>query len=47
MFIVLNEFPVSEILSINLIGTDFFVEPDYYSVFPDCGTGLEIPISIE
>jgi hypothetical protein len=47
MFVLLNEFPVSEILTINLIGTDFFVEPDFYYVFPDCGTDLEIPTSIE
>jgi hypothetical protein len=47
LFILLNEYPVREILAITLMETGELLEPDLYSVFPDCDTGIDVPSSIE
>jgi hypothetical protein len=42
----LREYPVTEILSVSVIVNEGILEPDLYSVIPDCGLDLDIPFSI-
>jgi hypothetical protein len=54
LFMLLREYPVSEILAVYAIGNEEFgmsngelIEPDFYRVVPDCGTDEDIPFSME
>ncbi len=45
----LHEYPVREVLQISYEKRKVkheIIEPDFYSVFPDCGTDLDIPFEI-
>ena len=49
-FIPLKEYPVSNVLAVYAVtsksGVGEIVEPDFYSIVPDCGTYEDIPFSI-
>jgi hypothetical protein len=42
----LREYPVSQVLSVNLYGNGEILEPDFYSVIPDCGTDYDFPFRL-
>jgi hypothetical protein len=42
----LREYPVTEILSVSVIVNEGILEPDLYSVIPDCGLDLDIPFEL-
>jgi hypothetical protein len=42
----LREYPVTKILSAFAIGNGGILEPEFYSVIPDCGLDVDIPFSI-
>ena len=50
LYLPLREYPVSSVLAVyaltNISGTGEIIEPDFYSVIPDCGTYEDIPYSI-
>jgi hypothetical protein len=50
LFFPLREYPVSRVLVVyalaNTDGAGEIVEPDFYSVIPDCGTDCDFPFSI-
>ena len=50
LLLPLREYPVSNLLAVyaitNISGTGEIIEPDFYSVIPDCGTYEDIPYSI-
>jgi hypothetical protein len=50
LFIPLREYPVSKVLTVyaltNMGGAGEIVEPDYYSVIPDCGTYEDLPFNL-
>jgi hypothetical protein len=50
LFLSLREYPVSKVLALYFFsgigGTGKIVEPDFYSVIPDCGTREDIPFNI-
>ena len=50
LFLPLREYPVCNMLTVyalsNMSGTGEIVEPDFYSVIPECGTFEDIPFSL-
>jgi hypothetical protein len=44
--IPLREYPVSQVLAVYLCGSGELLEPDFYSVIPDCGTDYDLPFSL-
>jgi len=46
LLIPLQEYPVSRVLAVYLIGSGELLEPDFYSVIPDCGTDYDLPFSL-
>ena len=45
--IPLREYPVNKVLAVYLYGNGEILEPEFYSVVPDCGTDIDLPFSIE
>jgi hypothetical protein len=43
LLLPLREYPVSKILALYAIGNGEIIEPEFYSVVPDCGTDEDIP----
>ena len=43
----MREYPVNEILAVNVFGNGEILEPEFYCVIPDCGTDEDFPLSIE
>jgi hypothetical protein len=43
----LREYPVSEVLAVSMHENSEILEPDFYTVIPDCGTETDLPFSIE
>ena len=50
LVISLREYPVTQVLAVYALavmsGADEIVEPDFYSVLPDCGTDYDLPFSL-
>jgi len=46
LLIPLQEYPVSRVLAVYLIGSGELLEPDFYNVIPDCGTDYDLPFSL-
>ncbi len=46
LLIPLREYPVSKVLAVHLVGNGELLEPDFYSVIPDCGTDYDLPFSL-
>jgi hypothetical protein len=46
LLLPLREYPVSNVLSVFLWGNGEILEPDFYSVIPDCGTDCDFPFSL-
>jgi hypothetical protein len=46
LFIPLREYPVSEVLAFYLFGNGEMLEPEFYSVIPDCGNDYDLPYSL-
>jgi len=55
LLIPLREYPVSQVLSVNLYGkalvtppsvAGILLEPDFYNVIPDCGTDYDLPFRL-
>jgi len=46
LLIPLREYPVSRVLAVYLIGNGELLEPDFYSVIPDCGTDYDLPFKL-
>ena len=42
----LREYPVTEILAVYVLGNGEIVEPEFYSVIPDCGLDYDLPFSL-
>ena len=47
LLIPLREYPVSEVLAFYVFGNGEMLEPEFYSVVPDCGTDYDLPFAIE
>jgi hypothetical protein len=46
LLIPLREYPVSRVLAVYLIGNGELLEPDFYSVIPECGTDYDLPFKL-
>jgi len=46
LFVPLREYPVSEVLAFYVFGNGEMLEPEFYSVVPDCGTDYDLPFSL-
>jgi len=46
LLLPLKEYPVTKVLAVYLMGNSEILEPDFYNVIPDCGTGEDIPFSL-
>jgi hypothetical protein len=46
LVIPLSEYPVSNVLAVYLLGNGDILEPEFYSVLPDCGTDIDIQFSM-
>ena len=46
LLLPLKEYPVSDVLLVNVFGTGEILEPEFYSVIPDCGTDEDIPFNL-
>ncbi len=46
LLVPLREYPVSKVLAVYLVGNGELLEPDFYSVIPDCGTDYDLPFSL-
>jgi len=46
LFVPLREYPVSEVLAFYIFGNGEMLEPEFYSVVPDCGTDYDLPFSL-
>jgi len=46
LLIPLQQYPVSRVLAVYLIGSGELLEPDFYNVIPDCGTDYDLPFSL-
>jgi len=46
LLVPLREYPVRRVLAVYLIGNGELLEPDFYSVIPDCGTDYDLPFSL-
>jgi hypothetical protein len=47
LFIPLREYPVTSVLALYATNNSGIIEPEFYRVAPDCGTGVDIPFSVE
>jgi len=46
LILPLREYPVSEVLAFYVFGNGEMLEPEFYSVVPDCGTDYDLPFSL-
>jgi len=46
LLLPLGEYPVNKVLAVYVCGNGEILEPDFYSVVPDCGTNEDIPFSL-
>jgi hypothetical protein len=46
LLLPLREYPVNNVLAVYLYGNGEILEPDFYSVVPDCGTDNDLPFSL-
>ena len=46
LLLPLREYPVRQVLGVFLYGNGEILEPDFYSVIPDCGTDYDLPFSL-
>jgi len=46
LLIQLREYPVSRVLAVYLVGNGELLEPDFYSVIPECGTDYDMPFKL-
>ena len=46
LIIPMREYPVSDVLSVYTLPDGAILEPDFYSVVPDCGTYEDIPFHL-
>ena len=46
LILPLKEYPVNNILLVNVFGNGEILEPEFYSVIPDCGSDEDIPFSL-
>ena len=46
LILPLREYPVSQVLAVNLYGNGELLEPDFYNVIPDCGTDYDLPFRL-
>jgi len=46
LLLPLREYPVSEVLAVYVYGDGEILEPDFYSVIPDCGSDYDLPFSL-
>ncbi len=46
LLVPLREYPVSKVLAVYLVGNGELLEPEFYSVIPDCGTDYDLPFSL-
>jgi hypothetical protein len=46
LLLPLREYPVVKMLAVFLMGNGEILEPEFYSVVPDCGTDYDLPFSI-
>jgi hypothetical protein len=46
LFFPLREYPVSNLLAVYLYGKGEILEPEFYNIFPDCGTDIDLPFSL-
>jgi hypothetical protein len=46
LIITLREYPVTSVLAVYLYGNGEILEPEFYSVLPDCGTDIDIQFTM-
>jgi len=46
LFVPLREYPVSEVLAVYIFGNGEMLEPEFYSVVPDCNIDYDLPFSL-
>ncbi|MDR0473834.1 MAG: hypothetical protein LBH43_09235 [Treponema sp.] len=46
LLLPLQEYPVSSVLAVYLYGNGEMLEPEFYSVIPDCGTDIDIQFTM-
>jgi len=46
LLLPLREYPVKEVLAVFLHGNGEILEPDFYSVIPDCGSDYDLPFNL-
>jgi len=46
LILPLREYPISEILAVYVFGNGEILEPEFYSLLPDCGTDEDLPCSL-
>ena len=46
LFIPLAEYPVNKVLAVYVWGDGEILEPEFYSVIPDCGSNEDLPFSL-
>ena len=46
LFLPLGEYPVNKVLAVYVWGNGEILEPEFYSVIPDCGTYEDIPFHL-
>ena len=46
LFLPLREYPVNKVLAVYLYGNGEILEPEFYSIVPDCGTDYDLPFSL-
>ena len=46
LLLPMREYPVSKVLAVFLLGGGEILEPDFYSVVPDCGSDEDMPFSL-
>jgi len=46
LLLPLREYPVSDVLAVYVLGNSEILEPEFYSVIPDCGLDYDIPFSL-
>jgi hypothetical protein len=46
LVLLLREYPVTSVLAVYLYGNSEILEPEFYSVIPDCGTDLDFQFTL-
>jgi hypothetical protein len=46
LLLPLREYPISNVLAVYLHGKGELLEPDFYSIIPDCGTDYDFPFDL-